>query len=141
MFYAGCKLLRLSLRFSFVLEVDSWWSDEVGRLCAVGLTDGQVIFYYSDGLRYFTQVECRNRYGKDKKGRKVTGISFIKKKKKQYMVVTTNDSRIRLISMDTFGIVAKLKGNENRSMQLQAALTSDQQYIACGSDDGKMYSL
>ena len=28
----------------------------VGRLCAAGLCDGQVMFYYADGLRYFTQV-------------------------------------------------------------------------------------
>lgn len=33
-----------------------------GRLCAAGLNDGQVIFYYSDGLRYFTQV-CERRAG------------------------------------------------------------------------------
>ena len=30
--------------------------DGVGRLCSIGLVDGQVIFYYTDGLRYFTQV-------------------------------------------------------------------------------------
>lgn len=30
--------------------------DGLGRLCSIGLVDGQVIFYYTDGLRYFTQV-------------------------------------------------------------------------------------
>ena len=110
-----------------------------GRLCAAGLSDGQVIFYYADGLRYFTQTECRNRYGKDKKGRKVTGITFLKKNDTQCMLVTTNDSRIRLLSMDTFGLISKFKGNSNRSMQLRATTTSDKRYIACGSDEGSIF--
>lgn len=55
------------------------------------------------------------------------------------MVVTTNDSRIRLISLDTFGLVCKIKGNQNRKMQLRATMTSDNRYLACGSDDNKMY--
>lgn len=119
-----------------------------GRLCAAGLYDGQVIFYYSDGLRYFTQTECRNRRGKDKKGRKVTGISFLKRNGSQCMVVTTNDSRIRLMSMDTFGLISKYKGHANRSRQFRATLrcgwrgvltcSSDKKYIVCGSDDDRM---
>lgn len=55
------------------------------------------------------------------------------------MVVTTNDSRIRILSMDTFGLVCKFKGNQNRSMQLRASMSSDSRYVACGSDDNKMY--
>ena len=110
-----------------------------GRLCAAGLYDGQVIFYYSDGLRYFTQTECRNRRGKDKKGRKVTGISFLKRNGSQCMVVTTNDSRIRLMSMDTFGLISKYKGHANRSRQFRATLSSDKKYIVCGSDDDRIF--
>ena len=122
-----------------------------GRLCAAGLSDGQVIFYYSDGLRYFTQVgvaavceaqmECRNRHGKDKAGRKVTGISFLMKEKRQYMLVTTNDSRLRVMSLDTFSITTKFKGHVNRSRQLKASLSSDRKYIACGSDNGRVWVM
>lgn len=122
-----------------------------GRLCAAGLSDGQVIFYYSDGLRYFTQVgvaavceaqmECRNRHGKDKAGRKVTGISFLVKEKRQYMLVTTNDSRLRVMSLDTFSITTKFKGHVNRSRQLKASLSSDRKYIACGSDNGRVWVM
>ena len=58
--------------------------------------------------------------------------------KKRYMLVTTNDSRIRLISMDTFQTVCKLKGHCNRKKQLRATTTSDSKYVACGSDDNNM---
>lgn len=119
-----------------------------GRLCAAGLIDGQVIFYYSDGLRYFTQTECRNHRGKDKRGRKVTGIAFVERNEGQCMVVTTNDSRIRLISMDTFGLISKYKGHANRSRQFRASIrsrsrkgvrnSSNEKYIVCGSDDDRM---
>ena len=120
-----------------------------GRLCAAGLLDGQVIFYYSDGLRYFTQTECRNHRGKDKRGRKVTGIAFVERNEGQCMVVTTNDSRIRLISMDTFGLISKYKGHSNRSRQFRASIrwgcgegvrsSSNEKYIVCASDDDRMW--
>lgn len=57
------------------------------------------------------------------------------------MLVTTNDSRIRLLSMDTFGMISKYKGNSNREMQLHASVSSDRNYIACGSDDGSVYVI
>lgn len=69
----------------------------------------------------------------------MTGISFLTKEKRQYMLVTTNDSRLRLMSMDTFGTVKKFKGHINRKMQLKASLSSDRKYIACGSDNGRVY--
>mgnify|MGYP002537339599 CR=1 FL=1 len=49
-----------------------------------------------------------------------------------------HDSRIRLMSMDTFGLISKYKGLSNRSMQLRASLSSDKRYITCGSDDGNV---
>ena len=69
----------------------------------------------------------------------MTGISFLTLDKFEYMLVTTNDSRIRLLSMDTFEMVKKFKGHCNREKQLRASMTSDHNYIACGSDDGTVY--
>ena len=48
-----------------------------GKMVVAGLFHGQVIFYQSEGLRYHTQVECRNRHGKNKGGKKVTGLAFL----------------------------------------------------------------
>ena len=55
------------------------------------------------------------------------------------MLVTTNDSRIRLLSMDTFEMIRKYKGHCNREKQLRASMTSDREYLVCGSDDGTVY--
>ncbi|KAL3781735.1 hypothetical protein ACHAWO_002937 [Cyclotella atomus] len=49
-----------------------------GRYAVAGLFRGQVYFYDSDGLKYYTQIACRNRSGRYKIGRKVTGISFVR---------------------------------------------------------------
>ena len=48
-----------------------------GGYVAAGLFQGQVFFYHTEGLRYHTQIECRNRRGKFKAGRKVTGLQFM----------------------------------------------------------------
>lgn len=53
---SGSRRHRSSLPLPFVPEVCSLVVCPIGRLCAAGLSDGQVIFYYADGLRYFTQV-------------------------------------------------------------------------------------
>jgi len=48
-----------------------------GKLIIVGMMKGQVYFYSAvNGLRYFTQIACRNRHGSKKDGRKVTGLQF-----------------------------------------------------------------
>ena len=46
-----------------------------GNIVCVGLMNGVVVFLHS-GLKFYTQVECRNRRGKHKKGRKVTGVVY-----------------------------------------------------------------
>ena len=43
-----------------------------------GLFHGQVIFYTSDGLKYYTQISAKNTHGRERRGCKVTGLSFLK---------------------------------------------------------------
>ncbi len=47
-----------------------------GKMAVAGLYNGQCVFYLTDGLKYRTQVDCRNRHGKYRKGKKVTGLQF-----------------------------------------------------------------
>ena len=91
-----------------------------GSMVAAGLFFGQVIFfaYANEGLRFFTQMDCRNKRGKFSKGRNVTGISFIRRvdgdsEAGSEMLVSINDSRIRLCDPGNFSICAKLKGGKN----------------------------
>lgn len=65
------------------------------------------------------QIDCRNRRGRLRKGRKVTGIVFVNNGAE--MLVTTNDSRCRLISLDDFSMTFKYGGLRNNNMQIKAS--------------------
>ena len=91
------------------------------------------------GLRYVTEVVCRNRSGKHKHGRKVTGIDFCA----DLMLVTTNDSRLRVFHVlhggsDELSVVqlCKLKGVVNEELQIKGKFAEDGRLVICGSEDG-----
>ncbi|CAM9696638.1 unnamed protein product, partial [Chrysoparadoxa australica] len=108
-----------------------------GEVVVVGLFRAQVLFYQMDGMRYFTQIECRNRRGTNKSGCKVTGFAF-KPNTKDEILVTTNDSRLRLYQTDDFSMRAKFKGLTNDSLQIRASFSEDGKHIICGSENGKV---
>ncbi|CAM9588283.1 unnamed protein product [Chrysoparadoxa australica] len=129
-----------------------------GKLAVAGCSDGRVVLYTS-ALKYFTQTHCRNRHGKDKRGKKVTGVSFVSsalinasgtpcgvrnrrddQQSSEYaLLVTTNDSRTRLIELDSFSTVSKFKGVTNGHIQIRAQCSEDGAYVICGSEDGSVY--
>lgn len=101
-------------------------------------------------MKYVTQMNCRNRNGKFKDGKKVTGLSVLKKdntgnaegvsRKRDQLVVTTNDSRIRLVNMEDYSVECKYKSTlKNEDMQIKASLSEDGKYIICGSELGIVY--
>ena len=45
-----------------------------GKFAVVGTYDGRCIFYNTDQLKYYTMIHVRSTRGKNKQGRKVTGI-------------------------------------------------------------------
>lgn len=51
-----------------------------GETVVAGLIQGQVFFYEYEGMRYKTQMDCRNRSGKYKNGCKVTGLYYVSRK-------------------------------------------------------------
>ena len=108
-----------------------------GKMAVAGLYTGEVIFYQTDGLKYFTQIECKNRRGKDSSGRKVTGLDFMYNGKK--LLITTNDSRLRIYDMEDFSQKQKLKGLENSQLQIKATFSEDGKHIICGSEDSNIY--
>ena len=141
-----------------------------GKMIAAGLMKSQVIFFtYSNdekGLRFFTQMDLRNRSGKYRSGRNVTGIRFFKPNSSgstsgSYvdsqgrerigvvnnsgitgageMLVSINDSRIRLCDLDDYSVISKVKGAQNESMQIKASLSDDGKYIISGSETGNVY--
>ncbi len=155
------------------------------NLVVAGLMKGQDYFYMTDGMKYYTQLESKNRRGRASDGRKVKGLmfhmnleSFSKKSKhrrctstnsnsvvtqlvgtperlnqstpmrgrtfsdqsslgcigslnahgnsrrrQEHLLVTTNDSRLRLYEMDGFCAIQKYKGVLNTKMQIKASFS------------------
>jgi WD40 repeat protein len=108
-----------------------------GYTAVAGLYQGQVILYHTEQLRYKTQLDCRNRSGKDSGGRKVTGVCY--SDDGCYLLVTTNDSRLRLYNTDDFRMVSKYKGLVNSELQIKARLGPGYTRILSGSEDGQVY--
>jgi WD40 repeat protein len=102
-----------------------------GKLAVAGQYHGECAFFQQDNLRYKTQVDCRNRHGAKKGGKKVTGLEFSTDGKQ--LLVTTNDSRIRLFDVGGFGLKKKFKGLQNDTLQIRAHFSPDCSQIICGS--------
>jgi WD40 repeat protein len=107
-------------------------------LLLVGMLHGQVNVYRCElpELRLISSLECRNRAGLKKKGRKVTGLEFYDD---SHFLVTTNDSNLRLYSLEDFSMVQKYKGLTNESLPIKAAFSHNWQHLVCGSDSGHVF--
>jgi hypothetical protein len=82
------------------------------------------------------QVDVRNQRGQHASGKKVTGIHAVPGQPQQFLI-TTNDSRLRLL--EGYGIMLKFKGHRNNSTQIRAGLSLDGSQVVCGGDDGWVY--
>ncbi|KAF7459410.1 WD domain, G-beta repeat-containing protein [Cryptosporidium felis] len=105
-----------------------------GKYLACGFKDGGVAFYDARTLKYRCDVDCRNRRGKSSKGRKVSGISW--KKDNKSVLVTTNDSRVRLFNLSDLSTFVKFKGHINEETLLSAQISNDEKFIVSGSENG-----
>ena len=108
-----------------------------------GLMNGEVHIYDSstDSLQHLLKIECRNRTGKYSKGRKVTGLEFMRNSinMSDYVMVTTNDSRIRFLNIKNGKILLKIKGHKNEDFMTKGSLSGDFVHAICASEDGAVY--
>jgi len=127
-----------------------------GKFLALGLFDGQCVFYNFDldnvRLCWHHTIECRN--GRKSAGR-VTSIQFFDEDisisddsgadkynlANNQCLVTTNDSRIRLFTLENYHInlKTKFKGHKNDKFWIGASTSSDGKFVICGSDEGAIY--
>ncbi|KAL8648881.1 MAG: hypothetical protein Q9210_004730, partial [Variospora velana] len=115
-----------------------------GKTAIAGCLNGLCLFYETEGLKYQTQIHVRSAHGKNAKGSKVTGIQAItfppdNQNAEVKVLVTSNDSRVRVYNLRDKGLEMKLKGNENSCSQIRACFSEDAKYIICGSEDRKAY--
>ncbi|RUS33344.1 hypothetical protein BC938DRAFT_472074 [Jimgerdemannia flammicorona] len=113
-----------------------------GKIACAGSYVGLCLFYETDGLRYNTQISVKDQKGRNsKKGRKITGIEPVPNMPpgEEKLLITSNDSRIRLVNMRDKSWECKYKGLENTSSQIKATFSDDGKYIICGSEDHSVY--
>ncbi|KAI0114716.1 WD40 repeat-like protein [Daldinia grandis] len=115
-----------------------------GRTAIAGCSNGFCMFYETEGLKYHTQIHVRSSRGKNAKGSKITGIEtmafppgapdgVVK------VLITSNDSRIRIYNMGDKNLDLKLKGHENACSQIRATFSDEGNYIICGSEDKRAF--
>uniref|UniRef100_A0A3B5LMX3 WD repeat-containing protein 44 n=1 Tax=Xiphophorus couchianus TaxID=32473 RepID=A0A3B5LMX3_9TELE len=108
-----------------------------GKYAVIGTYDGRCIFYDTEQrLKYHTQIHVRSTRGRNKVGRKITGIEPLPGENK--ILVTSNDSRIRLYDLRDLSLSMKYKGYVNSSSQIKASF-HDYSFIVSGSEDKYVY--
>ncbi|KAL1867835.1 hypothetical protein VTK73DRAFT_3977 [Phialemonium thermophilum] len=137
-----------------------------GKTAIAGLLNGLCLFYDTDGLKLKSQVHVRSSRGKNAKGSKITGIqtmammpqtSPVSAQGRTFgsvpsrassrltggddvkVLITSNDSRIRIYNLRDKTLDVKLKGHENACSQIAAAFSDDGKYVVCGSEDRKAF--
>lgn len=91
------------------------------------------LFYEFENLKYHTQVSIHAaRSGQ--KVRKITGIEPMPGSEEERIVITSNDSRIRIYNLKDKGVHRKFKGfdNRTRTAHIKATVSEDGKYIICG---------
>ncbi|PIO56268.1 hypothetical protein TELCIR_22333, partial [Teladorsagia circumcincta] len=102
-----------------------------GKFAVVGTYNGRCFFYSTDQLKYHTVVDVRSSRGKNARGHKVTGLAVHGDK----LLVTSNDSRIRMYDVRDKALTCKFRGAQNEHSQIRAAFSPDGRHIVCGSED------
>jgi len=110
---------------------------ENGKFAVCGTYDGRCLFYDTEHLKYHTQIHVRSSRRRNNKGHKITGIEALHGEHK--ILVTSNDSRVRLYDLRDLSLSCKYKGLTNTSSQIKASFSHDCKYIICGSEDKSIY--
>uniref|UniRef100_A0A336M9V6 WD repeat-containing protein 44 n=1 Tax=Culicoides sonorensis TaxID=179676 RepID=A0A336M9V6_CULSO len=108
-----------------------------GKFAVVGSYDGRCLFYNTDRLKYHTQIHVRSTRGKNATGKKISGIEPMPGEDK--ILVTSNDSRIRLYDLRDLNLSCKYKGYLNVSQQIKASFSHDGKFIVAGSENQNIY--
>ncbi|KAJ5160024.1 Oxo-4-hydroxy-4-carboxy-5-ureidoimidazoline decarboxylase [Penicillium canariense] len=115
-----------------------------GRNSMAGCLNGLLNIYETEGLRASGQIHVRSARGRNAKGHKITGIDTMTVPSDDpngeiKVLVTSNDSRIRMYDFRTRVLEAKFRGNENTCSQIRATFTDDGKHVICGSEDRRAY--
>jgi WD40 repeat protein len=111
-----------------------------GKHAMAGCLSGLCTFYETEGLKYQSQIHVRSTRGHNAKGSKITGIrSHYGPNGATKVLITSNDSRVRLYNFRDKSLELKFRGSENNFSQIRATVSDDGKYVVCGSEDRMAY--
>lgn len=120
-----------------------------GKIAIAGLLNGLCMLYETEGLKFHSQIHAKSSRGKNSKGSKITGISTMTMPLTSggngtvpgevKIMVSTNDSRIRVYNLRDGSLDTKFKGHENTCTQISASFSDSAQYIISGSENRKAF--
>ena len=108
-----------------------------GEKLAVGTHNGKILVYkIFPKISYEYNFTCRNKLGKFSSGKKITSIQFINRNS---ALISTSDSRIRLVSMNNGKLIHKYKGHQNLNSMIRCSPDLINDVIISGSEDNFCY--
>jgi WD40 repeat protein len=115
-----------------------------GKTAMAGVLSGLCLFYETEGLKQQAQIHVRSSRGKNAKGSKVTGIRTMTippddPNGEVKVLITSNDSRVRIYNLKDKSLEIKLRGHENTCSQINASFSDDARYVITGSEDKRCY--
>ncbi|KAJ2879571.1 hypothetical protein FB639_003057 [Coemansia asiatica] len=110
-----------------------------GDLVVAGTYRGMCVFYSTQGLSVQGRMHARSSRGRNAQGSKITGFAYAPTNKEPRLLVSSNDSRLRMFLPTQRTLGRKYKGHANASSQAYARLSADARYIVSGSEDHNVY--
>lgn len=116
-----------------------------GKTAIAGCHTGLCQFFETEGLKLNQrELYAKSSHGKNAKGSKITGIKTMNHPPDDpagevKVLITSNDSRVRIYNLRDKSLAMKLRGNENTCSQIHANFSDDGKYVICGSEDRKAY--
>jgi WD40 repeat protein len=115
-----------------------------GKTCIAGTLGGLCMFYDTEKLRWQAQLHVKSTRGQNAKGSKITGIQATywppgSESGEIKLLISSNDSRLRLYNFKDKSLEIKLRGHENNCSQIRGAFADSSGHIICGSEDRKAY--
>lgn len=110
-----------------------------GTTALVGTHHGRCKFY---GLfdeiqrewqfKHTTQLDVRSRRAKNARGKKICGFRFYSRTDK--VLISSNDSRLRLYRLDDKSVLSKFLGHQNSESHLNGSFAPGGRFVLCASE-------
>ncbi|KDN61403.1 putative WD repeat domain-containing protein [Colletotrichum sublineola] len=131
------KAVAFSSQLSDLITAVAFSPD--GKTAIAGGLSGMCMFHDTEGLKQTTQLHVRSSRGKNAKGSKITGIKTMTIDDEVKVLITSNDSRVRIYNLRDKSLESKFKGYENTCSQIHAGFSDSGQWIVSGSEDKRTY--